>query len=196
MSEELDAGKLKREIREVSLRRMKNHSCNDGVILKEASKLEESKDAIGQWLSLIFVSAQAVKMSFKSYYYSEDANFFTSTALGYDSQDKVTKNQVDDFIKEFCNLTAGAIKESLELGGIKSLISLPLVTRGQDYIFFEVKESDRNPLVLTDIWDLELGGHIITCRIVFEVWDQEAMSKIVHSVFGAERDDEGEIDFF
>jgi len=196
MSEELDAGKLKREIREVSLRRMKNHSCNDGVILKEASKLEESKDAIGQWLSLIFVSAQAVKMSFKSYYYSEDANFFTSTALGYDSSAKVTKSQVDDFIKEFCNLTAGAIKESLELGGIKSLISLPLVTRGQDYIFFEVKESDRNPLVLTDIWDLELGGHIITCRIVFEVWDQEAMSKIVHSVFGAERDDEGEIDFF
>ena len=52
----------------------------------------------------------------------------------------------EKIIKEFCNLTAGAIKESLELGGIKSLISLPLVTRGQDYVFFEVRQT---PLTAT-----------------------------------------------
>jgi len=196
MSDELDLEKLRDEIRNVSLRRMKNHACDENVQVSDVKKVEKKKSAVGQWLSLIFVASHAVKMSFKAYYYTSDANYYTSTALGYDSVDKVSKEQVDDFIKEFCNLTAGAIKESLELGGIKSLISLPLVTRGQDYVFFEVRQTESNPMVITDIWDLTLDGHTITCRIVFEIWDKEAMNKIVLSAFGADDDDDGDIDFF
>ena len=196
MSGELDFKKLKEEVRGVSLRRMKNHACDETILLEDASELESSKSAIGQWLSLIFVSSSAVKMSFKTYYYTADANYFTSKALGLDSVDEISKDQVDDFIKEFCNLVAGAIKESLELGGTKSLISLPLVTRGQDYVFFEIRKTDENPQVLTDIWDLTLNDHTITCRIVFEVWDKEAMNKIDLLAFGAEDEDDGDIDFF
>ena len=98
MSDELDLEKLRDEIRNVSLRRMKNHACDENIKISEAKQVEKNKSAVGQWLSLIFVASQAVKMSFKSYYYTDDANFFTSTALGYDSVDKVTKEQVDDFI--------------------------------------------------------------------------------------------------
>ncbi|MBG07198.1 MAG: hypothetical protein CME68_00430 [Halobacteriovoraceae bacterium] len=196
MSGELDTKKLKEEIRNVSLRRIKNHACEDSIVLEEANELEGDKSAVGQWLSLIFVASSAVKMSFKAYYYTTDANYFTSKALGLDSVDGVSKDQVDDFIKEFCNLVAGAIKESFELVGTKSLISLPLVTRGQDYVFFEVKETESNPEVLTDIWDLTLNDHTITCRIVFEIWDKEAMNKIDLLAFGAEDEDDGDIDFF
>jgi len=196
MSEELDFKKLKDEIRGVSLRRMKNHACDDSIVLEEAKVLEGEKNVVGRWLSLIFVSSSAVKMSFRAHYYTNDANYFTSKALGYDSVDKVSKEQVDDFIKEFCNLLAGAIKESFELGGTKSLISLPLVTRGQDYVFFEVKETDSNPQVLTDVWNLTLNEHTINCRIVFEVWDKKTMNKIDLLAFGAEDEDDGDIDFF
>ena len=196
MSDELDFEKLKQEVRNVSLRRMKNHACDEGIELEEVKELEIDKSIVGQWLSLIFVSSSAVKMSFKTYYYTADANYFTSKALGLDSVDEISKDQVDDFIKEFCNLVAGAIKESLELGGTKSLISLPLVTRGQDYVFFEIRKTDENPQVLTDIWDLTLNDHTITCRIVFEVWDKEAMNKIDLLAFGAEDEDDGDIDFF
>ena len=196
MSDELDFEKLKQEVRNVSLRRMKNHACDEGIELEEVKELEIDKSIVGQWLSLIFVSSSAVKMSFKSFYYTKDANYFTSKALGMESSDEVAKEQVDDFIKEFCNLVAGAIKESLELGGTKSVISLPLVTRGQDYVFFQVKESDSDPMVITDIWDLNLNDHRITCRIVFEVWDKEAMNKIDLLAFGAEDEDDGDIDFF
>ena len=196
MSGELDLKKLKEEVRGVSLRRMKNHACDDTIVLENASELESSKSAVGQWLSLIFVSSSAVKMSFKTYYFTADANYFTSKALGLDSVDQISKDQVDDFIKEFCNLVAGAIKESFELGGTKSLISLPLVTRGQDYVFFEIRKTDENPQVITDIWDLTLNDHTITCRIVFEVWDKEAMNKVDLLAFGAEDEDDGDIDFF
>ena len=196
MSGELDLKKLKEEVRGVSLRRMKNHACDDTIVLEDASELESSKSAVGQWLSLIFVSSSAVKMSFKTYYFTADANYFTSKALGLDSVDQISKDQVDDFIKEFCNLVAGAIKESFELGGTKSLISLPLVTRGQDYVFFEIRKTDENPQVITDIWDLTLNDHTITCRIVFEVWDKEAMNKVDLLAFGAEDEDDGDIDFF
>ena len=196
MPGELDFKKLKDEIRNVSLRRIKNHACDDKITLEEAEELEGSKSVIGQWLSLIFVASDAVKMSFKAYYYTTDANYFTSKALGHDSVDNISKDQVDDFIKEFCNLVAGAIKESLELGGTKSLISLPLVTRGQDYVFFQVKETESNPLILSDIWDLTLDEHRITCRVVFEVWDEEVIKKIDLLAFGAEDEDDGDIDFF
>ena len=196
MPDKFDFKKLKDEIRNVSLRRIKNHTCDDKIELEEVKELEGSKSVVGQWLSLIFVASSAVKMSFKAYYYTTDANYFTSKALGYDSVDKVSKDQVDDFIKEFCNLVAGAIKESFELGGTKSLISLPLVTRGQDYVFFQVKETESNPLVLTDIWDLTLDEHSITCRIVFEVWDEEVIKKIDLLAFGAEDEEDGDIDFF
>ena len=81
MSGELDLKKLKEEVRGVSLRRMKNHACDDTIVLEDASELESSKSAVGQWLSLIFVSSSAVKMSFKTYYFTADANYFTSRSM-------------------------------------------------------------------------------------------------------------------
>ena len=59
-----------------------------------------------------------------------------------------------------------------------------------------MKPTDSNPMVVTDIWDITLKDHTITCRIVFEIWDKEAMSKIVLSAFGADDKDEGDIDSF
>ena len=43
MSEELDFKKLKDEIRGVSLRRMKNHACDDSIVLEDANELEGEK---------------------------------------------------------------------------------------------------------------------------------------------------------
>ena len=199
MSENKDVGfdesTLKTMCRDLSLSRMKTHSCIDDIKVEETEDFGK-KDETGQWLSLIFVSSHAVKLNFKCQFYSDDASFFTSKALGKDLEE-VTKQNVDDFVKEYCNLSAGAIKQSLEGSGLTSLISLPLMTRGSDDVFFKSHpRKDKGPLVYSDSWDLVYNGKSLTCHIYFEIYDKEAFQKIILNAFGADQEDDGEIDFF
>jgi CheY-specific phosphatase CheX len=199
MSEEegpgFDESTLKKICRDLSLSRIKVHSCIDDITVREQDNYEK-KDSIGQWLSLIFVSSHAVKLNFKCQFYNDEAAFFTSKALDKDQKD-ITKQQVDDFVKEFCNLSAGAVKKSLEGSGLTSLISLPLMTRGSDDVFFKSHpRKEKGPIVFSDSWDLIHSGKSLTCHIYFEIYDKEAFQKIILNAFGAEEEEDGEIDFF
>ena len=96
-----------------------------------------------------------------------------------------------------CAITKEAIKQSLEGSGLTSLISLPLMTRGSDDVFFKSHpRKDKGPLVYSDSWDLVHNGKILTCHIYFEIYDKEAFQKIILNAFGADQEDDGEIDFF
>ena len=120
--------------KEISLSRLKNHSIlEDLSIGKLRDKNLESE--ISQWLSLIFVKSEGIKISFKSKYHIDNIKHFAANGLLV-STDNLTKSKVDDFTKEFCNLTAGGIKAQIEkiIGSLE--ISLPLLTRWDDNVFF------------------------------------------------------------
>ena len=59
-----DEATLKSMCRDLSLSRMKTHSCIDDIKVEETEDFGK-KDETGQWLSLIFVSSHAVKLNFK-----------------------------------------------------------------------------------------------------------------------------------
>ena len=190
-----DEDSLKKICRELSLSRIKTHSCIEDITVVETEDFGK-KDDVGQWLSLIFVSSHAVKLNFKCQFYSDDAAFFTAKAIGKEV-DGISKQNIDDFVKEFCNLSAGAIKKSLEGSGLTSLISLPLMTRGSDDVFFKSHpRKDKGPIVYSDSWDLMHEGKALTCHIYFEIYDKDAFQKIILNAFGAEEEEDGEIDFF
>ena len=107
-----DEETLKTICRDLSLSRIKTHACLEDITVAETEDFGK-KDNIGQWLSLIFVSSHAVKLNFKCQFYSEDAAFFTAKAIGKEVGE-ISKQNVDDFVKEFCNLSAGAVKKSLD----------------------------------------------------------------------------------
>ena len=192
-----DFDSLKKLCREISASRMAAHLGGQEVSFREGQDdLISENENIGKWLSLIFVSSHVVKMGFQSNFTFDDCKHFAATALEKNADD-VSKNQMEDFIKEFCNLTAGALKKGLEKEGFSSLISLPLLTRGQDDVFFKSHPKDMGaPLSYQDSWELLYGENFITCNIFFEIYDKEKFSKIILGAFGVEEEEEGDIDFF
>ncbi len=178
--------------RRETLRLLKRHARQEGIEFGECSQ-PALEPGVGQWLSLIFVAAQAIKISFKVEYDFREMKYFAHQALA------VTAEQVDtrmahDFVKEYCNLCAGRIKKALEVHGDPSFMSLPLVTRGQDGVFFERAGTAR---FFEDFWTFQLSNREakLDCSVLIEVFDPKAMQKILIPAFGGD-EELGEVEFF
>ena len=123
---------LKNLCRDLSLTRLKKHSFIDLITQKDLKrKIENDQEC--QWVSVIFVKGENVQFIFKAQFVTEDAKHFAAKAYGRQNESNgIDKHQADEFMKEFCNLMGGGIKEQLEKNGVKTIMSLPLLTRGQD----------------------------------------------------------------
>jgi len=187
LCEDLSTGRMKSHLggREVQSRRVDDYDFED-----------QDQRKIGKWLSLIFVSSHVVKMSFQAKFTFENCKPLVAMAFEKKTEE-VTRDQMEDFVKEFCNLTAGALKKNLEKEGFSSLISLPLLTRGQDEVFFKHHPMDIDgPIVFQHSWEVVCESTPLLCQIHFEIFDKEGFQKIILGAFGAEEEDDGDIDFF
>ncbi|MBG07200.1 MAG: hypothetical protein CME68_00440 [Halobacteriovoraceae bacterium] len=188
---------LRKLCEDLSSVRMKSHLGGREVQSRPCEELDFDGDnrKIGKWLSLVFVSSHVVKMSFQAKFTFEKCRPLVAMAFEKKTEE-VTREQMEDFVKEFCNLTAGALKQNLENEGFSSLISLPLLTRGQDEVFFKNHPSeDDGPIVFQHTWEVVCENNPLFCEIHFEIYDKEAFEKIILGAFGAEEEDEGDIDF-
>jgi len=86
-------------------------------------------------MSFILLSGKDIRILFKAHYMSSTAKFFAGKTFD-SSKESVSKVRALDFFKEFCNLTAGNIKIALAANKIKVGISLPILARGFDEIFY------------------------------------------------------------
>ena len=186
LCEELSAGRMKSHL---GGREVQSRPCDDFAYEGEDNR------KIGKWLSLVFVSSHVVKMSFQAKFTFDKCKPLVAMAFEKKTEE-VTREQMEDFVKEFCNLTAGALKQNLENEGFSSLISLPLLTRGQDEVFFKNHPNeDDGPIVFQHTWEVVCENNPLFCEIHFEIYDKEAFEKIILGAFGAEEEDEGDIDF-
>mgnify|MGYP001249356529 CR=1 FL=1 len=190
---------LRKLCEDLSTVRMKSHLGGREVQSRECDEFDfEGDDSrkIGKWLSLVFVSSHVVKMSFQAKFTFEKCKPLVAMAFEKKTEE-ITRDQMEDFVKEFCNLTAGALKQSLEKEGFSSLISLPLLTRGQDEVFFKNHPlEDDSTIAFQHTWEVVCENIPLFCQINFEIFDKEGFEKIILGAFGAEEEDEGEIDFF
>jgi hypothetical protein len=182
--------------KDISLSRFKNHSFVQDLSIRQ-SRFDLDDGNIGQWLSLIFVSSHVLKINFKTKYHINNIKHFTSKAMN-EKVNKITKGHIDDFSKEFCNLTGGGIKLQLEKSGNESLISLPLLTRWEDNVFFEPNlKIEDNVLFYQDSWEIFLDSDedkFVQCHICVEIYDKEKAKNIVMNAFDID-EDEGEVEF-
>jgi hypothetical protein len=197
ITNELDTDALKTLCRDVSLSRLKSHALMDSIFIDEV-KGDEKEDFIGQWLSLIFVSNTAVKISFKTHFKYSEAQEFAKSAFNISQENRVEEGRIEDFVKEFCNLTAGAIKQNLEKSGFSSLISLPLLTRPSDEVFFVSHPSSNDSnLIFNNSWLIKSeDGSQIMCSFLFEVYDPNVLKETLINAFTEEDEDDGDIDLF
>ena len=142
----------------------------------------------GHWMSFILMSGEAFRLVFKVHYSTAAATFFASRAYETEQGD-LSKTRAIDFMKEYCNVTAGGLKLHLEKHGLKLGVSLPSTTRGFDEIFFR-----RNQNAQADFWALQCAEAKFTCSIDFEILDSSL------SFDGASESnsttESGELDFF
>ena len=121
--------------RELSLSRLKGHIGYNELIEREFNS--EKPVDLGESLSLVFFTSIGIKLNFKTHFSLQNARLFAAKGLGVVSDDSLSKEMIEDFMKEYCNLFAGAIKKSFENKGFDSSISLPFLTRAKDKVFFD-----------------------------------------------------------
>ena len=71
-------------------------------------------------------------------------------------------------------------------------MSLPLLTRGQDNVFFSPNSSDSYEELFLDTWELKLEDKSLICEAFVEIYDKKVLPIISNEVEFAE----DEIEFF
>ena len=171
---------------------LKKHSFMNFITQNDVKRKIE-KDTEGHWISVIYVKGDNLQFIFKTQFVTEDARHFAHKAYGEKKEcDGLNKRQVDEFIKEFCNLMGGGIKEHFEKNGLNTIMSLPLLTRGQDNVFFSPNDSDSYEDLFLDTWELKLEDKSLICEAFVEIYDKEVLPIISNEVEFAE----DEVEFF
>tara|TARA_B100000029_G_scaffold214997_1_gene212861 strand:- start:382 stop:984 length:603 start_codon:yes stop_codon:yes gene_type:complete len=194
LTKKQDLSFLRNLCRSVSLERIKRHSFIDSITLGDL-KRNISINQEQHWLSVIFVKSKGIRFIFKTQYLTKDVRDFAANAYGENfGINNLSKRMMDEFVKEFCNLMGGGIKEHFEKNGLTSEMSLPLLTRGQDSVFFRPSSPDLYEEVLSETWELKLGGSSLVCEAYFEIYSRDSLARICNEVPLAEAG--GEIELF
>jgi CheY-specific phosphatase CheX len=179
--------KLKELVRQVSITRFKQSSQNDNYNLLEVPKSSE-KTVFDHWMSLILISGKSLRITFKTHFNIKTCRKIASPIYGK-KPDDIAVRQAQDFVKEFGNLSAGFLKKIFEEQDVDVGISLPLVIRGFDEVFFD-KTVDISKL--EDCWKLDNGSTSLVCTSLLEVYQPEVIDELD---FNIEDEEEEEIDF-
>tara|TARA_Y100001970_G_C14193537_1_gene836774 strand:+ start:997 stop:1578 length:582 start_codon:yes stop_codon:yes gene_type:complete len=178
--------------RQLSLQRLQGHIGCQTLVQRECRDHGDSSNR--ESLSLVFLTSIGIKLNFKTHFTLEEARLFAMRGLGCKSKDEISRDMIEDFMKEYCNLFAGAIKSSFENKGFNSSISLPFLTRARDQIFFnQHPKTDEGEFVFEDAWEILMDGSVIRNQILIEIYDSDVLSKVVEKT---DADDSGSSFFF
>ncbi len=186
-------------IRDIAKDRLALHSkANEGIILAELSQNRAStQNVLAHWMAIILVSGNDLKLTLKVHYFLEEAKAFGAKAGATSDVAENAERLAHDFIKEYCNLTAGKLKRVFEDQKLNIGISLPLITRGFDEVFAARPNSITS---FEDAWEFKLDDHSIVCTSHLDILGPKALLEL--STAGAfavnqqaEAEDEGDVEF-
>jgi hypothetical protein len=127
----------------------------------------------GHWLCIILVSHRDMIIRFKTHF-STDSGRAMVNALGLDEQGTQDQKLIVDIVKEFNNLVAGQVKESLDtVSGSESGITLPFITRGFDQHLAMCHVRRSKAVRFYNFWTLETKNCdlIMSTEIQMNEWD-------------------------
>lgn len=163
-------------------------SCSDAVIDIAESRITDSV-VKSYWMAYILISGNQIKLDFKVHYSSKEMLALMSSMF-WETPSKISTALVDDCMKEYCNLTAGAVKLMLKEAEIDCGFSIPLVTRGFDEVWFK-KLNEENTLQLC--WKIAWSSGHVYISIACHLTDWSMLSYI--SPNEPAQDDSGDMEF-
>ncbi len=181
---------LQQIIRDMSSDKLHDQTGRDDITMQDYDNLDAS--ILGHWLSVILISGRKLKIAFKVHYNTVNGTNILCTKSKRKRED-ITKEMIFDRLKEFCNLSGGAIKECLGEENSKTGLSLPLVTRGFDEVLFVDRAKFVGKQKIRDIWTVSTEVFEIICSSEIQVLDWSCLNDVKKIVRSA--DEEGEIEF-
>lgn len=108
------------------------------------------------WMVLVLISGPKLRVTLKVHYKLENVQALVSKLFRVEP-DQVKIDQANDCMREFCNLSAGALKLLLGNEGFVTATSLPIVARGWDEFFF----ASENLPGVRESWRLKLADGFV-----------------------------------
>ncbi|MCX6128023.1 MAG: hypothetical protein NTX25_03035 [Proteobacteria bacterium] len=149
---------------------MKSVAHRPDIILDELAHNSNRLTVHAHWMAFILLAGEGGKITFKAHYSSGDIQSIVALALNK-NLDEINSDLISDFMREYCNLTAGFIKSRLAQVGIHAGLSIPIVTRGFDEIW-RMDRDISNEIVSVDAWRLKLPSGSVICTMAArsDVW--------------------------
>lgn len=145
---------------------------------------------LGYWLGLILVSGPGCRIVFKCFFSAEDVRKVAANVYAKRPED-ISLRQSHDFVREFCNLTAGGLVKLFGNQGVSLGISLPIIIRGFDDIFYDaVSDSIRS---YEDVWSVSDGSSSFVFGALVEIIDPNIFNNVN---FNMPDETSNEVDFF
>jgi hypothetical protein len=162
--------KLSQTIFTYFLDQIKTYFLNDFIRFHPMD--DESEVYFQNWMSIILISNSDFRLTIKVYCKESDILALGKSALS-GLEDK-SQNTVSDFVKELANLLGGTMKRAFEASGVSSGLSLPLLVRAFDDLFFS-----KSPTSETFLTTYESEGKSFTVQLYFEFMTASSREKLI-----------------
>jgi|GEM_PF-3193633 len=151
-------------------------TLKDYTHIESVHEMLPSSDSIilGHWMPVIIISSAVMQITFKTHLMTMDGKIFSASSFKKNPEE-MSSQQVLDFFKEYCNMVGGKIKWLLEFNQIASGISLPILLRGFDEVFFSHQET---PYLFSDKWKITSNTASLTCSILIELQDKTLWKRL------------------
>ncbi len=135
-------------------------------------ELDPAVPVLGHWMSLILAAGKEVRVTFKAHYMTKDAAIIAQNTFG---SSRLSEKQAKNFLKEFCNLTIGTVKDFLALNQVVVGTSLPIICRGFDDLFFPPPAGES---FLIDRWRLQTPEAKVECSVTYEFFSDFEINQL------------------
>lgn len=166
-------------IRHSTENRVRLHSHNIEFTLSKPEKNYKLGQVLGNWMSLILVSGETLRVTFKLHYNLGEVKAIAYRVYGKNAPEELSDKQAMDFMKELCNLSAGELVKIFEANNLPLGMSLPLCARGFYDIFADYKPANQPFVKYGDLWSLKCVGCNIMISSVIELLDVASLSNIL-----------------
>ncbi len=175
-------------LKDTSCHELESHGKTSGVTAEELSSEVLVPD---HWMAVILLAGRSLRLTFKVFYNSKTVRNFASRRLRKEPQD-ISPHIVADYMREFCNGTAGAAKRTLAALQVEMGLGLPIVTRAFDEVF---KSRDLKSHQFIKDWKISAEDQEFVCRANIEVLDWSVLSLIEKYDPSSESEEDDDMDF-
>lgn len=177
---------LFRQIRNACFSKLSVYSSRSDL---SVSEIERKALPFSRWMGIILISSVGLRITLKIHFKAAGVKTFAASIYGLKAEE-LTISQVGEFIKECCNLVAGAVKKSLESQGFSLGISLPILTRGLDEIFFPPPDE---AVLYSDQWTVSVVDGAFNCSATVELSEVSVLQNLKEQ--GISNECDGSVEF-